>query len=214
MIDTFFLLYYRRLIIKFLIAVFKEENSVLVYDIIRNVKNIIRQYIIGLVLEMVVVASATSAVLLIIGAQYAVLMGLIAGLFNVIPYIGIFTALLISAIITFATATNVTTVLFVILSILGVHVVDSNLLFPAIVGSKVRINALITILGAVVGEMLWGIPGMFLAVPTIAIAKIIFDRIDTLKPWGMILGDERDGKKAHPLTIRPNTGEKIAEGKQ
>ena len=85
-------------------------------------------------------------------------------------------------------------------------------LFPAIVGSKVRINALFTILGAVTGEMLWGIPGMFLAIPVIAIAKIIFDRIDSLKPWGMILGDERDEKQATPLVVQPDTGDKIAKG--
>lgn len=212
MIDTFFLLYYRRLIVKFLVAVFKEENSVIVYDIIRNVQAIIRNYIIGLLLEMLVVATATSTALLILGARYAILLGLIAGLFNVIPYIGIFTALVISVLITFATATTASTILFVAIIILGIHVVDSNFLFPAIVGSKVRINALITILGAVIGEMLWGIPGMFLAIPVIAIAKIIFDRIESLKPWGLILGDEKDINHPKKLIIHPNTGEKIASG--
>jgi len=212
MIDTFFLLFYRRLIVKFLIAVFKEENSVLVYDIIKNVQNIIRNYIVGLLIEMAVVATATSTALLILGAKYAILLGLIAGVFNVIPYIGIFTALIISVLITFATATTATTVLIVAIIILGIHIIDSNFLFPVIVGSKVRINALITILGAVIGEMLWGIPGMFLAIPVIAIAKIIFDRIDSLKPWGLILGDEKDLKHAPALTIQPDSGEKIASG--
>ncbi len=214
MIDTFFLLYYRRLIVKFLVAVFKEENSVIVYDIIRNVQAIIRNYIVGLFIEMLVVATATSTALLILGAKYAILLGLIAGLFNVIPYIGIFTALIISVLITFATATAASTILFVAIIILGIHVIDSNLLFPAIVGSKVRINALITILGAVIGEMLWGIPGMFLAIPVIAIAKIIFDRIESLKPWGLILGDEKEMIHPKKLIIQPDTGEKIASGEE
>jgi putative permease len=214
MIDTFFLLYYRRLIVKFLVAVFKEENSVIVYDIIRNVQAIIRNYIVGLLIEMLVVATATSTALLILGANYAILLGLIAGLFNVIPYIGIFTALVISVLITFATATAASTILFVAIIILGIHLIDSNFLFPAIVGSKVRINALITILGAVIGEMLWGIPGMFLAIPVIAIAKIIFDRIDSLKPWGLILGDEKEINHPKKLIIHPNTGEKIASGEE
>jgi len=61
---------------------------------------------------------------------------------------------------------------------------------PRIVGSKVKINALITILGVVIGGTLIGLSGIFLALPTIAILKIIFDRIDELKPWGMLLGDE------------------------
>ena len=213
-IDTFFLLFYRRLIVKFLIAVFKEENSTLVYDIIENVQKIVRQYIIGLLIEMAVVATATSTGLLILGAKYAMLLGLITGLFNVIPYIGIFTALSLSVLITFATASSATTILLVAVIIIGIHLIDSNFLFPAIVGSKVRINALITILGAVTGEMVWGIPGMLFAIPVIAIAKIIFDRIESLKPWGLILGDERDEKQLAPLTVQPNSGEKIAEKQQ
>ena len=213
-IDTFFLLFYRRLIVKFLIAVFKEENSTLVYDIIENVQKIVRQYIIGLLIEMAVVATATSTGLLILGAKYAMLLGLITGLFNVIPYIGIFTALSLSVLITFATASSATTILLVAVIIIGIHLIDSNFLFPAIVGSKVRINALITILGAVTGEMVWGIPGMLFAIPVIAIAKIIFDRIESLKPWGLILGDERDEKQLAPLTVQPNSGEKIADKQQ
>jgi predicted PurR-regulated permease PerM len=211
MIYTSSLQYYRRLIVKFLIALFKEENSALVYDIIKNIQNIIRQYVSGLLLEMLVVAVATTSGLLILGAKYAILLGLIAGLFNVIPYIGIFTALLISVLITFATATTPVTVLLVAVIIAGIHIIDSNFFFPAIVGSKVRINALITILGAVIGEMLWGIPGMFLAIPIIAIAKIIFDRIDSLKPWGIILGDEKDEKPGSTIVVQPDTGEKVAE---
>jgi len=213
-IDTFFLLFYRRLIVKFLIAVFKEENSTLVYDIIENVQKIVRQYIIGLLIEMAVVATATSTGLLILGAKYAMLLGLITGLFNVIPYIGIFTALSLSVLITFATASSATTILLVAVIIIGIHLIDSNFLFPAIVGSKVRINALITILGAVTGEMVWGIPGMLFAIPVIAIAKIIFDRIESLKPWGLILGDERDEKQLAPLAVQPDSGQKIADKQQ
>ena len=68
------------------------------------------------------------------------------------------------------------------------HLIDSNILLPLIVGSKVRINAFITLLGVVVGEMIWGIPGMFLSIPVIAIAKIIFDRIESLQALGSFIG--------------------------
>jgi predicted PurR-regulated permease PerM len=191
--------------------VFKAENSTLVYDIMENVQKIVRQYIVGLLIEMAVVATATSTGLLILGARYAMLLGLITGLFNVIPYIGIFTALSLSVLITFATASSATTILLVAVIIIGIHLIDSNFLFPAIVGSKVRINALITILGAVTGEMVWGIPGMLFAIPVIAILKIIFDRIESLKPWGLILGDERDEKQPAPLAVQPDSGQKIAD---
>ncbi len=73
MIDTFFLLFYRRLIVKFLIAVFTEENSVIVYDIIAQVEFIIRKYILGLLLEMSIVAVVCCLAFLIIGVKYAIL---------------------------------------------------------------------------------------------------------------------------------------------
>jgi len=206
MIDTFFLLFYRRLILKFLLAVFKEENSVIVHDIIQKVQSIIRKYILGLLFEMVIVATVCCIAFWIMGIKYAILLGLITGLFNVIPYIGILTALVISTVITFATAAAASKVLLVIIIIVVTHLLDSNLLFPMIVGFQVRINALVTVLGAVIGEMLWGIPGMFLAIPVIAIFKIIFDRIESLKPWGILLGDEKDEKQPAPLTITADTG--------
>ena len=75
------------------------------------------------------------------------------------------------------------------------HLIDSNILLPVIVGSKVRINAFITLIGVVVGEMIWGISGMFLSIPVIAITKIIFDRIESLKAWGMLMGHEEVNEK-------------------
>jgi predicted PurR-regulated permease PerM len=198
LIDTFFLLYYRRLIIRFLVAVFREENAVIVYDIIAQVQSRIRQYILGLLLEMVIVATATCLALWILGIKYAILLGLLTGLFNLVPYIGIITALLLSLLVTFATA-GAAKLLLVIVVVLGIHLIDSNVLLPVIVGSKVRINAFITILGVVIGENIWGIAGTFLAIPIIAIAKIVFDRIEPLKPWGLLFGDERDEKQPEPL---------------
>jgi predicted PurR-regulated permease PerM len=196
--DTFFLLYYRRLIIRFLVAAFKEENAVIVYDILAQIQSRIRQYILGLLLEMAVVASATCLGLWIIGVNYAILLGLLTGLFNIIPYIGIITALLLSLLVTFATA-GAAKLLLVVGVVLGIHLIDSNVLLPVIVGSKVRINAFITVLGVVIGGSIWGIDGTFLAIPIIAIAKIVFDRIDTLKPWGLLFGDEIDEKQPPPL---------------
>jgi len=196
--DTFFLLYYRRLIIRFLVAVFKQENAVVVYDILAQVQSRIRQYILGLLLEMVVVASATCLGLWIIGVNYAILLGLLTGLFNIIPYIGILTALLLSVLVTFAAA-GAAKLLLVIAVVLGIHLIDSNVLLPVIVGSKVRINAFITVLGVIIGESIWGIDGTFLAIPVIAIGKIVFDRIESLQPWGLLLGDEIDEKQPPPL---------------
>jgi len=194
-IFTFFILFYRRLLFRFLMWVFGEKNSGVVFDIVENVQSIIRKYIVGLLLEMLIVSVAACAIFYFLGVKYFALLGIITGLFNIIPYIGIFTALLLSSLITFATG-DVSNTIIVAVSVLGIHIVDSNFLLPMVVGSKVRLNALITFLGIVVGEMLWGLSGMFLSIPTVAILKIVFDRVESLKPWGFLFGGEYEYKKS------------------
>ena len=199
-IYTFFLLLYRKLILQFLESVFLEENKRLVHEIIEQVQSILRKYIAGLLLEMGIVATVVCAAFWTLGIKYALLLGLLTALFNIIPYIGIFTALLLSTLITFANAATGGKVLLVIITLVLTHLADSNILLPVIVGSKVRINALITVLGVIIGEMIWGIPGMFLSIPVIAVLKIIFDRVESLRSWGILLGDEQ--VKTNRLAVR------------
>jgi putative permease len=195
LIFTFLVLLYRRILLRFLVAAFRDDNSPIVYDIVTNIQNILRKYILGLLLEMVVVSTLACTAFLLIGIKYALLLGLIVGLFNIVPYVGIFTALFLSSLVTFATG-NPQNVLYVIVTVIILHAVDSNILLPTIVGSKVRLNALMSFLGIVLGEMIWGLSGMFLAIPVIAILKIIFDRIESLMPWGFLLGGEYEYKKS------------------
>lgn len=195
MIFSFFILFYRRLLFRFMLQAFGDDNEPIVHDIIENIQSILRQYILGLLLEMVIVACVACTAFWIIGIKYAVLLGLFVGLFNIIPYLGIFTALFLSVLITFATG-PVSNAIWVGASVIGIHAVDANLLLPTIVGSKVRLNALITFLGIVLGEMIWGLSGMFLSIPVMAIFKIIFDRIESLKPWGYLLGGDYEYKKS------------------
>jgi len=208
-IYTFFFLMYRRLILKFLESVFLEENKAKVHEIIEQVQMIIRQYITGLLIEMTIVATAVSVTLSILGVQYAILLGLITGIFNLIPYFGIFSAMLISATVTLGTSADGNMVIYVLITFLATHLIDSNIILPFVVGSKVRINALITVLGVVIGEMFWGISGMFLSIPVIAVLKIIFDRVESLKPWGIILGDEE--KKQEKLAKKFKVKDKKIE---
>ncbi len=203
-IYTFFFLLYRKLIMKFLVSVFLEENKAKVHEIIEQVQMIIRKYITGLLIEMAIVAIAVSVTLSVLGVKYAILLGLITGIFNLIPYFGIFSSMVLSATVTLGTSQDSTVVIYVLIAFVVTHLVDSNIILPLVVGSKVRINALVTILGVVIGEMFWGISGMFLSIPVIAVLKIIFDRVESLHPWGIILGDEerKQNKLARRLTTR------------
>lgn len=186
---TFFILLHRRLLLRFIVSLFAEQHSITVYAIVDQVEYIVKRYILGLLLQMVIVSTLTFIAFNIIGVKYALLLSLITGIFNVIPYIGIITAALLSMLITFATATP-SHVLFVFIAYIIIHAIDGNYVMPKIVGSKVQINTLIALVGLVLGEMLWGIMGMFLSLPVIAMFKVVFDRIDDLKPWGMLIGED------------------------
>jgi predicted PurR-regulated permease PerM len=114
---------------------------------------------------------------------------LLAALLNLVPYIGMITANVISMLITLVSSENVSDILWVGAILALVQFIDNNFLMPFIVGSKVRINALATLIGVLVGGALCGIPGMFLAIPGIAVLKVIFDRVEGLKPYGILVGD-------------------------
>jgi len=209
LIFTFFILLYRRLLLQFVVWVFNHENAPIVHDIVENIQSILRKYILGLLLEMLVVATLACSAFWIIGIKYAVLLGILVGLFNLIPYLGIFTALLLTGLITFATGT-IAQALWASGSVLGIHLLDSNILLPTIVGSKVKLNALVTFLGIILGEMIWGLSGMFLSIPMMAIIKIIFDRVESLKPWGYLLGSGQEEKeqKSAVKKMKPATLDK------
>lgn len=186
---TFFILNYRGLLYKFLTEVFVEEHKIKVVETVNETQSIIKKYITGLFIQMIIVSMLMILTFSILGVKYAILLGLITGIFNIIPYLGISIALIISTLMTFATA-GATKALFVVFAYIGVHAIDGNILMPLIVGSKVKINALIAFVGIVVGEMLWGISGMFLCMPYLAMLKIIFQKIDGLNAWATLLGEE------------------------
>jgi len=194
LIFTFLILFYRRLLFRFVLYVFDEKEASTVNTIAENIQSILRQYILGLLMEMLIVAVVACIAFWIIGVKYAILLGIITGLFNIIPYVGIFSALLLSALITFATGA-ISKAIIVAVVVVVIHLIDSNVILPMVVGSKVRLNALITFIGIILGEMLWGLSGMFLSIPVIAISKIIFDNINGLKPWGYLLGGDYEYKK-------------------
>lgn len=195
---TFFLLMHRSLLLRFILALFHDRHSPMVYEVVARIQYIIRKYILGLLMQMAIVATLSCTVFTILGVKYAFLLGLLTGILNIIPYIGIFTSMLIAILVTFATATP-SHVLIVALSLVCIHLVDSNYIMPKIVGSKVKLNTLAAVIGLVVGEMMWGITGMFLSIPVIAIAKVIFDRVEGLKPWGMVLGEDNPAETQNSI---------------
>jgi len=184
----FMLLFYHPIILEFIHRLFGTSNQSKVSEIITKTKTVIQRYLIGLVIEAFIVATLNSVALLILGIDYAILLGIIGALLNVIPYIGGIIGVTIFMIIAFVTKSPVY-IIWVIGIYSVIQFIDNHYIVPKIVASKVKINALFAIVVVIAGNALWGIPGMFLSIPLLAIVKLICDNIESLKPWGFLLGD-------------------------
>jgi predicted PurR-regulated permease PerM len=185
----FLILYYEPLLLDFMRKLFGESNKGQVSEIITQTKTVIQRYLIGLVIEAVIIAIMEIIALLILGIEYAILLGILGALLNVIPYIGGLVAVALPMMIAFATKDSAWFAVYVLIIYYIIQLIDNNYIVPKIVASKVKINALFSIIVVIAGNALWGVPGMFLSIPLLAIVKLIFDHVDSLKPWGFLLGD-------------------------
>lgn len=186
----FMILFYKPLLLEFISQLFKDKQKDVANEVLLESKSLIQSYLIGLLMEAVIVAVLNAGGLLILGIQYAILIGVIGALLNMIPYIGGLIAISIPMLIALATK-EPAYVLYVLLLYLFVQFVDNNIIVPRIVASKVKINALVSIVVVLTGGALWGVAGMFLSIPIIAIMKVIFDRVPALKPFGFLIGDNQ-----------------------
>jgi AI-2 transport protein TqsA len=194
LIFTFFMLYHRRLFKRFIIALFPEDQLHKVEEVIVSAKSMINRYIIGLLTEMFILIVLLLSTFAVLGIKYALLISVMAALLNVIPYLGIYTAMAISMIITLADG-EPSQALTVGIVFLIAHFLDANILLPRIVGGNVKLNPLITIIAVLTGKLIWGIPGMFLFIPLAAIVRIISEKVEGLQPWAILMGEDKDEKK-------------------
>ena len=192
LVYSFLILFYRHTITSFLFAVFERSNKTNVSAVLSGTKLVIKSYMSGLIIEMVIIATCNTIILMLIGIKYAVFLGVLTGILNIMPFIGIYAGMIFTALVSLTTSASMTQIIWIFIGLLCMHFIDTNFIMPRIVGSRVKINALIAILGSVAGGILIGIPGVFFALPTVAILKIIFDTSEELKPWGILLGDDSE----------------------
>jgi len=186
---VFLILFYHPLLRDFIRKIFAKSDPLQVNEIVTQTKTVIQRYLLGLVIEALLVAAMDISALLLLGIDYAILLGIIGAILNVIPYIGGIVAVALPMMIALVTKDSSWYALYVLAAYYAIQLIDNNFIVIKIVASKVRINALFSIIVVLVGNALWGIPGMFLSLPLLAIVKVIFDHIEPLKPWGFLLGD-------------------------
>lgn len=203
---VFMILFYQPLLIEFFHRLFGKSNRSKVSEIINQIKTLIQRYLIGLLIEVVIISALYTIGLLILGIEYALILGIMGALFNLIPYLGSVMAASMPMLIAVATKSSPWFALLVLALYIFIQFIDNNFIVPKIVASKVKINALASIVAVIIFGALWGISGMLVAIPLTAITKLIFDHIPSLKPWGFLLGDTMPSKiKIAPIIKKIET---------
>ncbi|MGZ3862257.1 MAG: AI-2E family transporter [Bacteroidia bacterium] len=197
----FMILYYKPLLLEFIHRLFRTERQHEINEILVTIKKIIQNYLVGLLLEALIIATLNSVSLLILGIDYAILLGVIGAIFNIIPYIGGILSVSLPFLLALATKPSFSYAFLVIVAYIIIQFIDNHYIVPKIVASKVKINALVSVIVVLAGSALWGIPGMLLSIPLTAIIKVVFDHTRQMKAWGFLLGDAMPEK----TTVEINT---------
>ncbi|GAB3952803.1 AI-2E family transporter [Spirosoma harenae] len=186
---AFFFLLYRDFFRTFFYKIFGSTRRSKIDGIMAGIYQVVKDYLAGLVLVIIIIGTLMTVGLLILGVDYAVFFGFFGACLVLIPYFGISLGSLIPAAYTLVTQDNPVKALGVIGVFLFVQALEGNFITPYIVGSKVSINPLAAIIVLILWENVWGLPGLVLALPMTAILKVIFDAIDPLKPYGFLIGE-------------------------
>ncbi len=207
----FMILLYQPLLIEFFRRLFGTDNRSQVSEVITQTKTVIQRYLIGLLIEAAIMSVLNAVGLLALGIDYAILLGIIGALLNVIPYIGGLVAVALPMMIALVTKSTPMYAVYVLIIFYIIQLIDNNYIVPKIVASKVKINALISIIVVLAFGAIWGIPGMFLSIPLVAILKVICDHIEELKPWGFLLGDTMPEMAIFKLKIIKEVAAKLTK---
>ena len=159
---------------KLTMAIFDEKTCDKIGKYVDSTNRIFFKFISGQIIDGIIVGILVTIGMSVIGVKYAVLLGFMIGLFNIIPYFGAIVAVAISVLITLITG-GVSQTLIMAIVVVILQQIDSNIINPKIIGNSLEISPLLVIFAVTVGGAYWGVLGMFLAVPVAAVLKIIID---------------------------------------
>jgi predicted PurR-regulated permease PerM len=194
----FMFLYYRTKFAWFIMKIVPREKQLRTLNVLREVSKVASRYMGGIFTVVFVLCIINSLGLYLVGIRYAITLGVIAAIFNFIPYFGTIIGYSIPFVFALLTGDSAQPAFKVLLVFLVVQFMENNILTPNIVGNYVKINPFMIILGVIAGGMVWGLPGMFVVIPFLAVLRIISEHVPALHPYVYLLGT--GGTRRHALT--------------
>jgi predicted PurR-regulated permease PerM len=197
----FLFLYYRKFLTEFIMRAFADEHKEKVQKVVYKVKEVVQNYITGMFFVIIILSVLNSIALYSFGIKHALLFAVFAGMLNVIPFLGPFIGATLPIFYALLTKDSLWYPFGVFMAFYVIQLAESNFFTPKIVGGKVSMNPLMTIIALFVGNFIWGLAGMILFIPGMAMLKVVFDEIPGLEPYGFLLGDLHKHKQEEKMKL-------------
>ncbi len=192
----FLFLYFRKFLVEFVRRAFSDHHREKVSRVINSVQGVVQNYIKGMFVVICILAVLNSIALYSLGIRHAMLFAVFAAFLNVIPFLGPFIGATLPILFALLTKDSLWYPIGVFLAFYVIQLMESNIFTPKIVGGKVSMNPLMTIIALFIGNFIWGLAGMILFIPGMAVLKVIFDEIEGMEPYGFLLGKVSDSNAA------------------
>ncbi|SMD16921.1 AI-2E family transporter [Pedobacter nyackensis] len=195
LVYMFLFLFYRSHIKKFIIKLVPGDGKDKAEGIVHKGGDVAQQYLSGLAAMIVVLWIMYGIGFSLIGVESAIFFAVLCGILEIIPFVGNLTGTSVTLLAVLAQGGDSKMVIGVLITYATIQFIQTYLLEPVIVGEQVNINPLFTILTIVLGELIWGVAGMILAIPLLGIVKIVCDNVPDLQPYGFLIGNDKARNK-------------------
>lgn len=202
LVYIFLFLFYRGRLKKFVLMLVPASKKEETGEVMESSAKVARKYITGLMLMIFSLWVMYSIGFAIVGVESFILFAVICGLLEIVPFVGNLTGNLLTIVVVLAQGGGINMVIGVLVTYALVQFIQSYILQPLVVGNIVNINPVFTVIGLVAGEFIWGIPGMVLSLPVLAIIKIVCDHVEPLKPYGFLIGGEEKANSSFMEKIK------------
>ncbi len=198
---TFLFLYAKERYELFFVKFFGRKDPSAVKAVVGQISKVSEQYLLGRTISIVILFACYATALLVIGIKNAILLAAVASLLTIIPYAGTIFGTIFPIIMALVTEDSFQPVLWTAVAMIAIQAFDNYFIEPSVIGGEVNLSAMATIVSIVCGGFMWGIAGTILFIPLLAIVKIVCDHVDSLKPFGYIIGDPRGNKPSRMKTL-------------
>lgn len=190
LVFTFLLLFHKEKYQGFFLKLSKSGDQEKTKMILEKITHVSQQYLTGRAISMIFLFVLYAIALLIIGLKNALLLAGIASLLTIVPYVGPILGGFFPFLMALLTEDSLQPAIWVAITLFIIQAIDNYFVEPYVIGGEVHLTALPTIITIILGGLAWGIAGMILFIPMVAIAKIIFDNVESLRPYAYLIGDE------------------------